>query len=491
MGYPITSYTIIKNLSRQRKTGQKELEYRYVREALRDFKLFAFILFDPEIDAEFGAFLGNIFESLDRRSGKDLLFFALVDPPENWMKKAAAREYYSAIQQYDAVGVFEKDNTIRTKEASRTVKLICSTLGLDYNDLPLIVVTEDFAYRSFRAIKTSTQSIKSQLINLGLIASMDCQERKRLRLIDEGFKEEKVVIDWKREFKSLADLLNGLVSCLAAVNCQNYHVRKQAQTETVSLLHSGFAQLDRIKQGLSRNPSNEKNFVRTIEDLSISISNAISTLCSYTDESQTVAIDETYLDWQSSLWLHNAQRVKDFFQSGACIFLDSAYPDLSTQFKPEYTPVLMPFAKVFENEIRLSIVQWLRTLLDNPIEMPTFFNKLCTEPGVSGVHTFGRRAVNFNTKYCGAWRPPELGKTRLSFVHRVTHEARIPPHFTRVELNVLSEEWEIILEERNRAAHTNLIVIEDVSRMETSLNRLSSKSVFQSFAQLKKDLSGQ
>ncbi|PNS34578.1 hypothetical protein RJ60_14735 [Mesotoga sp. B105.6.4] len=171
--------------------------------------------------------------------------------------------------------------------------------------------------------------------------------------------------------------------------------------------------------------------------------------------------------------------------------MDSAYPDLSTQFKPEYTPVLMPFAKVFENEIRLSIVQWLRTLLDNPIEMPTFFNKLCTEPGVSGVHTFGRRAVNFNTKYCGAWRPPELGKTRLSFVHRVTHEARIPPHFTRVELNVLSEEWEIILEERNRAAHTNLIVIEDVSRMETSLNRLSSKSVFQSFAQLKKDLSGQ
>lgn len=491
MGYPITSYTIIKNLSRQRKTSQKEFEYRYVREALQDFKLFAFILFDPEVDAEFGAFLGNIFESLDRKSGKDLLFFALVDPPENWLKNAAARDYYSAIQQYVAAGVFKENNTIRTKEASRTVKLICSTLGLDYNDLPVMVVTEDFTCRAFRGIKTCIESIESQLITLGEIAHMRGQGLRRLRLIDVAFEKESVEIDWKMEFESLADLLNSLISCLAAVSYQDDCLREQAQREAIILLNSWFKQLERLKQSLGRYPGNEDSLVGSIEELSTSMSNSISTLRSYTDEPQMVTIDETCLDWQSSLWLQSAQRVRDFFQCDARMFLKSARPELSTQFTPEYTPVLMPLAKVFENEIRLSIVQWLRTLLDNPIEMPTFFNKLCTEPGVSGVHTFGNKVVHFNTKYRGAWRPPELGKTRVSFVQRITHEAKIPPHFTRVELNVLSEEWEIILEERNRAAHTNLIGIEDVFRMETSLSRLSSKRVFQSFAQLKNDLSGQ
>lgn len=490
MGFPISSYTIIKNLSQQRKAGWNEFEYRSVRKALRDFKLFAFILFDPEQDAEFGTFLGDIFESLDRKSGKDLLFFALVDPPENWIKKAAPRDYYSAIHEYDVASVFDEDNTIRTKEASRTVKLICSTLGLDYNDLPLIVVTEDFAYRAFRAIKTSTQSIKSQLISLGLIASMDWQERRRLRLIDEVFEKEKVVIEWKKEFMSLADLLNNLIRCLTAVSCQSDYVREHAKREAVSLLGSGFKQLARLKQNLSRSPSDEKKSVRSIEELSTSISNAIATLHSNTVTTQIVTIDEACLDWQSSLWLHSAQRVKDFFQNGACVFSDSVYPESSTQFKAEYTPVLMPFAKVFENEVRLSIVQWLRTLLDDPIRMPMFFNKLCTEPRVNGKHTFGRTTVNFNTRKHGTWSPPELGKSRLSFAQRVTNEARIPPHFTRGELNVLSEEWEIILEERNRAAHTNLISEEDVSKIETSLNRLSNNGVFKCFSELKRSLSG-
>ena len=72
---------------------------RGLARAVKKFKLFAFVLADPESHAEFSAAIDRDFEALDRSTGPDLLFFALSAPSAEWREQARAPVHARVIEQ--------------------------------------------------------------------------------------------------------------------------------------------------------------------------------------------------------------------------------------------------------------------------------------------------------------------------------------------------------------------------------------------------------
>jgi hypothetical protein len=85
---PSDNYSRVRQLSSPR---VRSYEIEAARRAVGQFKLFAFVIHDPERHANFHRALARQFDRLDFITGKKLLFFALVDPPAEWVRHARQR----------------------------------------------------------------------------------------------------------------------------------------------------------------------------------------------------------------------------------------------------------------------------------------------------------------------------------------------------------------------------------------------------------------
>lgn len=130
---------------------------RGLARAVGKFKLFAFVLADPESHAEFSAAIDRDFEALDRSTGPDLLFFALSAPSAEWREQARARPYMRALS----------NNHVRkglpVPRSSLEVQALVTSLGLSPGDLPCILVTTDLSSPRFRRLPTCKEHFQRQL----------------------------------------------------------------------------------------------------------------------------------------------------------------------------------------------------------------------------------------------------------------------------------------------------------------------------------------
>ena len=72
MAAPISSYDLLEPLSAPKKSSD---EFDNMKEALKGFNFFAFIIHDPEKHSNFDREMGRIFDQLDYLTGDKLLFF--------------------------------------------------------------------------------------------------------------------------------------------------------------------------------------------------------------------------------------------------------------------------------------------------------------------------------------------------------------------------------------------------------------------------------
>jgi hypothetical protein len=152
------------------------------KKILDRFKLFGLILHDPKSHSDFHSTLRHSFERLDFLTGRDFLFFALTDPPQNWIERNERRDYF---------GIWETDkllspmNSYKTNDESISTYSIAQALNIDFDDLPVIILTNNFQFNQFRVVKTCSRYLESQMTEIGYFSSQ--KEKYYSLLSDSGF----------------------------------------------------------------------------------------------------------------------------------------------------------------------------------------------------------------------------------------------------------------------------------------------------------------
>ncbi|HVQ37618.1 MAG TPA: hypothetical protein VMS31_08795, partial [Pyrinomonadaceae bacterium] len=127
MGMPISTYTVLRGLA----TGDLDsYERNAARKALASFRLFAFIIHDPDAHPDFDRFLSHNFDEFDYITGPHLLFFALVDPPREWLRHAAGRGYYEKIKAWETEQMLRPDHAIVSADSGLTAFTLANSLNI-------------------------------------------------------------------------------------------------------------------------------------------------------------------------------------------------------------------------------------------------------------------------------------------------------------------------------------------------------------------------
>jgi hypothetical protein len=148
----------------------------------------------------------------------------------------------------------------------------------------------------------------------------------------------------------------------------------------------------------------------------------------------------------------------------------------------DYAPAIICLAKVFEREINLSVVHWARKELG--VELPQYFNQY--QPGVKAQLSTGPSGefVDFNMKSRRQWLPPGIGQSEFG-CKELGFSRGLPPDWEPQAWSELFTDWNTIRRERNKAAHTEIMDQTSFSNMQTTLNHLAQRGMFEKFHRMK------
>lgn len=163
MGMFLTKYSMLNALG----SGEQGVILDETRKLLSKFKLFALIIHDPDHHSGFHSRFARAFDKLDHLTGKDFLFFGLTDPPQSWRERNE-RDYFG-IWEPDAL--LSPGNAYKTDDKSISAYTIAQALEIEYEDLPVIVLTDSFEQERFWVLKTCQKHFELQLSEIGFFCS--------------------------------------------------------------------------------------------------------------------------------------------------------------------------------------------------------------------------------------------------------------------------------------------------------------------------------
>jgi hypothetical protein len=141
MGFPLRSNIF--------KSGTSEQRY------FASFPIQVAVLFSPT-NREFADAFKEIFLELDRLTGDDVLFFAVLDPPQDWQNVAQYRPVWRTYQQQLGQVGFSFDDRVLVLEMARL-------FGISWSSLPAIVVGNNLWAGEFISSPTDQWHIQRQL----------------------------------------------------------------------------------------------------------------------------------------------------------------------------------------------------------------------------------------------------------------------------------------------------------------------------------------
>jgi len=451
------------------------------KKILDRFKLFGLILHDPKTQSEFHSTLRHSFERLDFLTGRDFLFFALTDPPQNWIERNERRDYF---------GIWETDkllspmNSYKTSDESISTYSIAQALNIDFDDLPVIILTNNFQFNQFRVVKTCSRHLESQMTEIGYFSS---QKEKYFSLIsDSDF--NKLIKDIDKcggnyqisNEESLAKTLSDFLAFVVSEN-RNSHDRRIAEIQIGNVITKFLANRD-----LQRDPTR-------FEQLNLFLLGCLSNL-SRPNRNQELAIDER-CESESKIILKTFNKVFPFFaplNNELQHFQHIANRETrmrNNRFDNDegidYSPLIISLCKIFEIETNLSLVHWFRKSLN--IEMPTYFKKHKEDkseykitPSASVINN--PRPIDFNKGYGTKWIAPGIGESEL--VTLTFHkEGNLPSEIS--DYDELLKNWAILRQYRNRAAHTENLRKQDFDNVYNAFSNIVSNEYLSKFNDLK------
>jgi hypothetical protein len=155
----------------------------------------------------------------------------------------------------------------------------------------------------------------------------------------------------------------------------------------------------------------------------------------------------------------------------------------------DYTSIGICLTKVFEKEMNLSLVHWIRKVLG--VRLPRFYNK--PDYAVEGRYlpdNLGMRDpryINFNKGKDGKWVAPGIGESKLCFTS-LKARPNFFGNFTFIPSAILTDflpKWSELAELRNRCAHTELVELRTINRIIDLLKEINDLRIFEQAFQMK------
>ena len=472
MGMPISNYTVVNALADGRRS-EHDFEFQTAVDVLKPFKLFAFVVHDPTAHPIFHKRISEIFDSLDSATGRDFLFFALVNPPERWLERSANRDYYREFQSRDwqAYRLLEPTNAIKSRDESTAAYSIATSLKIPFEDLPCLVMTDDFQKRESTWVKTCPQHIFEQLGRLGHIATYGAPSRL------DGFRHELDLCGGsgaERLVSSLAKALSDVLSFLLARTNDSRYPQAGARAR---------GSLGELRNDLKELKANfDDSKTKELDDLCLKIGSFLTHLNNRRnkDLDNFISSNENYLEQESKTFLKTAHGVLNGLHQ-----------------QDDFSPGIICLTKAFEREINLSAVHWIRNELG--IELPKYFNKLaptgpakcqCSLPhGIDIIVDFnkGRRRRHEKgrrRRHETKWIPPGIGESKHAYKSMTErHGARLPIPVEKHRR--LLTNWNNIAQLRNDAAHYEIMEKRSVLTVMKAMMDLSNHAVFESLSDMK------
>lgn len=482
MGMPISNFTVFKALAEK---DTDSIEFELARGCFEDFNLLAFIVYDPVRHVELFDKLSNSFNLLDKKTGEKLLFFAVCNAPDNWDEKVAQRKY-SSIYNWSKEQ-FVKNNLSNTNlHNSDAAYAIARAFKIDSENLPCIVVTNDFEKRQFCWFKTNHEHIESQLINLSYIAEEYPELKSEWKNAKKIMKDKHHNIDICEGFglnglnNSMAETLSTVLAFLEAVCSKDENIRIMAKQEVPNKLKKLQSELEGIRRSLHYSG---KEYSKKFEELNINIACLISILdIQPSTISKFIYENERYLEKESYNNLYVGMKVFEIFSDKKRL----EYLIGSNNFNlVDFTPSVICFAKAFEREIGLSLGHTVRKYVG--VMLPTYYNrydpklekgKSCFMPHASLVSE--PKLIEFNQGNKGRWIAPGIGQMLIAiktlylegddelnyFINHVNNFE----NFTRI--------WKDIGRKRNSCAHTEIIKKNEALEVRKYIEILADDGVF-------------
>jgi hypothetical protein len=493
MGVPLTNYTVLKYLADgadKAKVGLRSDTMEYALNALEGYSVFAFILHDPKIHTDFHEFFQKQFKSLHNSTGEHLVFFGLVDSPKNY-RLTGRTPFYQDVRE--GVELYEEEHGLNDNYSFNAFALATS-LNIEPEMLPAIVITHDTRLSSYRWYKTCPDMIETQMGRLtGISYEMnDYKKDADLPL----HKKQEILYHFLDE--NDLDLCKGMGTTLlnesmarALSDLMSYLIDEEQDRYT------DFNQKQILRMASSQKRMSLNNALRSLGNLKLSLKDVdISDIESHAlfpliDELSTkLAIKMSLLEKKSRHKLNDNLSIKeDWLEQHSYHLLKTGLEVesflLYNSITKDFSASAICLAKMFEKEINYSIVHAIRKQYS--VELPRFFNQY--QPGVAAKvkvqNQYSSREfiVDFNKSNNGRWQPPELGISKAIANNNLTLE-----QWRLLGLNNSEDfltSWDKIHQIRNKAAHTQSVTNQELNEMKASISNLASNNIFTILAKLK------
>lgn len=369
MGFPLSSNIF----------DDRTLEHLYFSK----FPVQVAVLFSP-YDKEFTHTFKDLFLDLDIITGQNVIFFAILDPPNDWLVNTRDRFVWRRYWQNIRPTGFSYESSMLVREIARL-------FGVPWYSLPVIVVGTDLWGKDYLVVSTSSEEIKDQLENISFIAQRD--EYFKTALIKKMLEEKySYKVAYRLADKRLRNRLNKMYEVLSTSSGEfdsykYYSLINDELTATQKELHklrskkisrdSGvFTDYDEISDIAEheRNALIEDISSRLVAPAAVAQKLYQHLICEITDLPEK-------LDEDSKVMLESAIRVGTFLE----LLREKHLSDpMFTRLNEELYDI-MPFIdftagaqgiwKTYELEINLSIIQAARKA--RTIKMPDFFALYC------------------------------------------------------------------------------------------------------------------
>jgi hypothetical protein len=130
------------------KRGTDEHQY------FRRFPVQVVVLFSPG-DRAFADAFRDLFTRLEGLTGDDVAFFAVLDPPDEWLRVAGDRQWWREYQARIGRVGFGYDDRVLVREIARL-------FGVRWHQLPALVVSTDLWTGEFLSCPTSACHVERQ-----------------------------------------------------------------------------------------------------------------------------------------------------------------------------------------------------------------------------------------------------------------------------------------------------------------------------------------
>lgn len=174
----------------------------FVSEKLSRFKAVCIVLHDPD-DKSFARRMGRLFDSLHRRTGRDMLFITFTKPTEEFLFRHRDADFHTREQD----NLFSEEGTDDSVIIGNFMRAV-----IPDGDLPSVLVTDDLSSDRFVYLPTSDMTFEMQLLR---IADYCAMRPGRFSVADADFLGMLGQMGRPRSVDAGVPLVQALADCLA------------------------------------------------------------------------------------------------------------------------------------------------------------------------------------------------------------------------------------------------------------------------------------